>query len=620
MCDGLAHVVLLRLLTGPLLFGKTHVALPAVVLGSFAEVVEQHAAAAGVVVGHIVDDVADVLLVIALAVVVHLCREVQALGLDARLTERDGGLVVVRDVVDDALTGQRLEHLVDEFGRKARQVRKVHLVNQHKAGEDAGVGAEHSLHEPLHLFAALVEAVQLFLRYDELHLRLLVVVRPVFDVSGVVEQSERTVGLDGKLTEGGTELFDAEEVGATCSLVDANLVEKADVLVGLADVVGRRVVLDHTVTERGDVVGVVEEDCVGSPSVAPSTSRLLEVGFDGVGHTVVDDQPYVGLVDAHAEGVGRNHHAAAALCPVRLTQVALGIGQTGVVVLSRQTLAFEVLAQFRRQLPVADIHDGAALRNALEDVDNLRLLVHRFADDVNEVLTLETHGAYILLLEFQALLNVVHNARRSRSRQGEQGNRVGNEVAQSGDLQIGRTKIISPLAHAVGFIDANHAQVAHVLEFGAEEVALQSLGRDVEELIVAEDAVVQHAENVVVHHAGVHRVGLDAACLQLAHLVLHQGDERRDHKAKPFLCQRRHLKTQRLAPSRGHQAEGVASLAYALDDVLLNAAKGFVAEDFVEDGKILIHGVGCPRFATALRRACGCSPRRYRQCRRRAWS
>ena len=44
-------------------------------------------------------------------------------------------------------------------------------------------------------------------------------------------------------------------------------------------------------------------------AVPPGAARLLIVALQILGHVVVDDEPDVGLVDAHAEGVGGHHDA-----------------------------------------------------------------------------------------------------------------------------------------------------------------------------------------------------------------------------------------------------------------------------------------------------------------------
>ena len=60
------------------------------------------------------------------------------------------------------------------------------------------------------------------------------------------------------------------------------------------------------------VVLVVEQDAVGAAAVAAGAARLLHVLLERRRRLVVDDVADVGLVDAEAEGAGRDHHDLAA--------------------------------------------------------------------------------------------------------------------------------------------------------------------------------------------------------------------------------------------------------------------------------------------------------------------
>ena len=49
---------------------------------------------------------------------------------------------------------------------------------------------------------------------------------------------------------------------------------------------------------------------VGRQAVAAGAAGLLVVALDALGQVEVRDEAHVGLVDAHAEGDGRDHHDA----------------------------------------------------------------------------------------------------------------------------------------------------------------------------------------------------------------------------------------------------------------------------------------------------------------------
>ena len=117
----------------------------------------------------------------------------------------------------------------------------------------------------------------------------------------------------------------------------------------------------------------------------------------------------------------------------------------------------------------------------------------------------------------------------------------------------------------------------HGAQLGAEEVGGEAFGGEVEELVIAEDAVVKLRVDLGAGHAGVDGGGLDAAPAEVVDLVFHQGDERGDDEAEPFSGQGGHLEGERLAAAGGHEREGVAAGANGVDDLFLKRPEGVVA-------------------------------------------
>jgi len=83
--------------------------------------------------------------------------------------------------------------------------------------------------------------------------------------------------------------------------------------------------------------------------------------------------------------------------------------------------------------------------------------------------------------------------------------------------------------------------------------------------------------------AGIEVGRLHAGLDQGADLVLHQRDQRRHHDRRALAQQRGDLVAQRLAAAGGHQHQRVAAGRDLLDDGLLLAAEGGIAEDVFED-------------------------------------
>ena len=101
-------------------------------------------------------------------------------------------------------------------------------------------------------------------------------------------------------------------------------VEVGDVFLGRI-AAGEEELLDRLVAVQE------EEGAVGDLAVAAGAARLLVVGVEPGRHLVVEDEARVGLVDAEAEGVGRDHDARAAGHEVVLARLALARAELAVI-------------------------------------------------------------------------------------------------------------------------------------------------------------------------------------------------------------------------------------------------------------------------------------------------
>ena len=79
------------------------------------------------------------------------------------------------------------------------------------------------------------------------------------------------------------------------------------------------------------VLAAVQQKALGGLAVPPGPARLLVVALQVLGHVVVDDKADVGLVNAHAKGVGGHHHRGPVVEEVLLVFLALLVGQARVV-------------------------------------------------------------------------------------------------------------------------------------------------------------------------------------------------------------------------------------------------------------------------------------------------
>ena len=136
---------------------------------------------------------------------------------------------------------------------------------------------------------------------------------------------------DWEVAETQAELLDIEFSGYTIAVASRYLVVVGQMFIYLPDVLLGRIGVVNALLQFGVVAVVVEQDSLCGLPVASGAARFLEIGFDGVGAVVVQNQSYVGLVYTHSKGVSSHHDARAVVLPVALSLVFVGMVETGMI-------------------------------------------------------------------------------------------------------------------------------------------------------------------------------------------------------------------------------------------------------------------------------------------------
>ena len=79
------------------------------------------------------------------------------------------------------------------------------------------------------------------------------------------------------------------------------------------------------------VPGTEQQNAVRLRPVPSGAAGFLIVGFDALGHVIMNDKADVGFVDAHAKGVRRHHHGFAVVEKILLIFASLGFGKPRVI-------------------------------------------------------------------------------------------------------------------------------------------------------------------------------------------------------------------------------------------------------------------------------------------------
>ena len=115
------------------------------------------------------------------------------------------------------------------------------------------------------------------------------------------------------------------------------------------------------------------------------------------------------------------------------------------------------------------------------------------------------------------------------------------------------------------------------IKVGLEESRPEPFGRKVQELEVPIGCIVQSEVHLVTRHPGMDGRSLDSLVPEVLDLVLHQGDERSDHKGQPVRHECGHLEADRLPSSGREYSQYIPALERRLDDLFLHRPEGIMA-------------------------------------------
>ena len=161
---------------------------------------------------------------------------------------------------------------------------------------------------------------------------------------------------------------------------------------------------------------------------------------------------------------------------------------------------------------------------------------------------------------------------------------------QNGQRAVFGSKVVAPLAHAVGFVNREQGQQAARVE-GIQQRQKAGcghpLGRGIQQGDVAAHQAAFYIGRFLTGQRGIQKRCADAGLMQSTYLVVHQGDQGRNYQGKAvacaLACNRRDLVAQGFATTRGHQYQRIAAAGYVLDDSLLRPTKRRIPEYIVQD-------------------------------------
>ena len=362
-----------------------------------------------------------------------------------------------------------------------------------------------------------------------------------------------------------------------------------DVLLGQLD--GVRLDAPQKLVDRGDVLaagvgaldeellhvavgGVEQKQAARGPAVAARPARLLVVGLEAAGQVVVDHEADVGLVDPHAEGGGGHDDLRPALHERLLGRAAVVGEHPGVVGGGAPArLGGDRLGHFLRSLSGRGVNDPAAgcLAEKLDQHVDLLAIASRGPDLVEEVGPGEPGDEDPRPIQVELLDDVAAHGVGGRGRQRDRG-RLAQHPAEVSEAGVVGPEVVPPLADAVGLVDRQQLQ-PHRPDRLQEAAAAKAFGHDVDQLVLACRHPVQARAQLGHRERAVDQRHRQPQGLELIDLVLHQGDQRRDHQRQAIEHQGGQLVAKALAAAGGHHAQTVLAGQNGRDDLFLPGAE-----------------------------------------------
>ena len=340
----------------------------------------------------------------------------------------------------------------------------------------------------------------------------------------------------------------------------------------------------HELLQLLDVLVAVIGDASAFLPVTARPAGFLVVAFYALGNVVMDDEAHVRLVNAHAEGDGgHNHVHLFHQEQVLVLRPGLGV-QAGVVRERLDAVDGQQLGHLLHLLAAEAVDDAGLAGILTEEADDVFLRLHLVPYFIIKVGPIEGRLEHLGILDAEGLEDVALHLGRGRSREGDDGSQL-DFLHDGADFPVLRTEIVAPLGDTVGFVHSVERYLdfpqkgdilffrkgfrRHIQQFGDTP---QQIFLDFLELLAAQGRIQE------VGYPGVPRLEAPDGI----HLVLHEGDEGRNHDSRSFHDKGGQLVAERLAAAGGHEHKGVVPFREVADDGFLVSLETIVTEESLQ--------------------------------------
>ena len=285
----------------------------------------------------------------------------------------------------------------------------------------------------------------------------------------------------------------------------------------------------------------------------------------------MDNKTHIRLVDTHTKSIGGHHNLHLVLHPKLLMRVARLDIQARVIESRRNAHSVKPIRNNLSTPAITHIHDGTASLHRLQPTPQHTVFVGLMQHIISHILALKTALKHILLPETETDLDIVDHFSGGRSGKG-QDRCLGHIGPDIDNLQIRRTKVITPLRDAMRLIDSQKTDL-HLFHRLHKITGLKTFRRDIEELQPAIGCLIISQFHFIRMHPRRDGRRRNAFRHKMSHLVLHQRNKWRDDKTKTIHSHRRNLKTDAFSASRGQKCQCVTTRHHRIDNVFLQGTE-----------------------------------------------
>ena len=365
-------------------------------------------------------------------------------------------------------------------------------------------------------------------------------------------------------------------------------------LVDPLDHLARRIVVLHQEFLNTHVTVAEHQHALRLGTVPAGAPGFLIVGLQRARQVVVHDPAYIGLVDPHAESVGRHDETIWPLHEGVLRLLARCVRQPGVVKQHLRALPLQERGDLLRRPARRGVDNRAAIPLGGEHFPQglqLGFLAVQAQHPINQVGAVKAVHEGLHVRAAQLLHDVLLHVHRCRGSEGQHLRPVQRRHGFP-EAQVIGAKIVPPFGYAMGFVDREKRHM-HARNGIYKPWAAKTFRRDVQQVVVARPACLQTLLLLARRQRAVDVRGGDALGLQGVDLILHQGDERRNDQRAALPEHRRQLVAEGFAAAGGHDRQNVAPFQHRFHYGGLTGPKIAVPEALRQNVTGSTQGVGC---------------------------